>query len=51
MLSPWAWASFALVAISRKARHTFSLCCLDMILPLFECTEDAEMHLRELIGS
>ena len=32
---------FALVAISRNARHTFSRCCLEGVLPLFESIGDA----------
>jgi anti-anti-sigma regulatory factor len=32
---------FALVAISRNARHTFSRRCLEGVLPLFERIGDA----------
>jgi anti-anti-sigma factor len=42
---------FALVAISRNVLHTFSRCCLDGVLPLFEHIGEAKKHLRELPGT
>ena len=40
----------ALVAVSRHARQTLSLCCLDGVLPLFQHMEDAEKHMKEHLG-
>ena len=42
---------FALVAINRNVLHTFSLCCLGGVSPLFEHIGDAKKHLQELLGT